>query len=113
MAGQIIANASKLFALDDGLKNTTLQIDSVIADNDEIIRNTKEQISDVLSVWKERQAQAYERLASAQEALTSAEADARNIVTTVEKRYKGHHQRKRHREGFFSKSASAKPKNVR
>ena len=35
------------------------------------------------------------------------------IVTTVEKRYKGHHQRKRQREGFFSKSASAKPRNVR
>ena len=36
-----------------------------------------------------------------------------DIVTTVEKRYKGHHQRKRQREGFFSKSASAKPRNVR
>ena len=35
------------------------------------------------------------------------------IVTTVEKRYKGHHQRKRQREGFFSKSASSKPRNVR
>ena len=38
---------------------------------------------------------------------------AADIVTTVEKRYKGHHQRKRQREGFFSKSASAKPRNVR
>ena len=28
------------------------------------------------------------------------------IVTTVEKRYKGHHQRKRQREGFFSKRFS-------
>lgn len=78
MAGQIIANASKLFALDDGLKNTTLQIDSIVADNDELIRNTKEQISDVLDVWKERQAQAYEKLSSAQEALDRAEAAARN-----------------------------------
>ena len=78
MAGQIIANASKLFALDDGLKNTTLQIDSIMADNDELIRNTKEQITDVLDDWKERQAQAYEKLSSAQEALDSAEAEARN-----------------------------------
>lgn len=78
MAGQIIANASKLFALDDGLKNTTLHIDSIIADNNELIRNTKEQISDVLDVWKERQAQAYEKLSSAQEALDRAEAEVRN-----------------------------------
>ena len=41
------------------------------------------------------------------------DADLEDIVTTVEKRYKGHHQRKRQREGFFSKSASAKPRNVR
>ena len=39
--------------------------------------------------------------------------DTTDIVTTVEKRYKGHHQRKRQREGFFSKSASSKPRNVR
>lgn len=43
----------------------------------------------------------------------SLERNTDNIVTTVEKRYKGHHQRKRQREGFFSKSASAKPRNVR
>ena len=78
MAGQIIANASKLFALDDGLKNTTSQIGSVIADNDELIRNTSNQISDVLDVWKDRQTQAYEKLVSAQEALARAEAAARN-----------------------------------
>lgn len=78
MAGQIIANASKLFALDDGLKNTTSQIDSVIADNDELIRNTSNQISDVLDIWKDRQTQAYEKLVSAQEALARAEAAARN-----------------------------------
>ena len=36
-----------------------------------------------------------------------------DIVTTAEKRYTEHHQRKRQREGFFSKSASAKPRNVR
>ena len=78
MAGQIIANASKLFALDDGLKNTTSQIGSVIADNDELIRNTSNQISDVLDVWKDRQTQAYEKLVSAQEAQARAEAAARN-----------------------------------
>lgn len=78
MAGQIIANASKLFALDDGLKNTTSQIDSVIADNDELIRNTSNQISDVLDIWKDRQTQAYKKFVSAQEALARAEAAARN-----------------------------------
>lgn len=78
MAGQIIANAAKLFALDDGLKNTTSQIDSVIGDNDELIRNTSKQISDVLDVWKDRQTQAYEKLVSAQEALARAEAATRN-----------------------------------
>ena len=78
MAGQIIANASKLFALDDGLKSTTSQIDSVIADNDELIRNTSNQISDVLAAWENRQTQAYEKLASAQEALAKAEVAARN-----------------------------------
>lgn len=78
MAGQIIANASTLFALDDGLKNTTSQIDSVIADNDELIRNTSNQISDVLDIWKDRQTQAYEKLVSAQEALARTEAAARN-----------------------------------
>lgn len=78
MAGQIIANASKLFALDDDLKNTTSQMDFVIADNDELIRNTSNQISDVLDIWKDRQTQAYEKLVSAQEALARAEAAARN-----------------------------------
>lgn len=58
MAGQIIANASKLFILDDGLKNTISQIDSVIAENEELIRSTNQQISVVLDAWKERQAQA-------------------------------------------------------
>lgn len=78
MAGQIIANASKLFALDDGLKNTTSQINSVITDNEELIRNTRQQISDVLDVWKERQTQAYEKLVSAQERLARAEEAARD-----------------------------------
>lgn len=78
MAGQIIANASKLFALDDGLKNTTSQIDSVIIDNEELIRNTNQQILDVLDVWKECQTQAYEKLVSAQERLARAEEAARN-----------------------------------
>lgn len=78
MAGKMIANASKLFALDDGLKNTTSQIASVIADNNELIRNTSNQISDVLDVWKDRQTQAYEKLVSAQEALSRAEAAASN-----------------------------------
>ena len=36
MTGQIIANASHLFSLDDGLKNTTSQIDSVFADNEDL-----------------------------------------------------------------------------
>ena len=78
MAGQIIANASKLFALDDGLKSTTSQIDSVITDNEDLIRNTNQQILDVLEVWKERQTQAYEKLVSAQERLARAEEDARD-----------------------------------
>ena len=72
MAGQIIANASKLFILDDGLKNTISQIDSVIAENEELIRSTNQQISVVLDAWKERQAQAYEKLISAQERLARA-----------------------------------------
>lgn len=72
MAEQIIANASKLFALDDGLKNTTSQIDSVISDNEDLIRNTKQQILDVLDIWKERRTQAYEKLAIAQERLAKA-----------------------------------------
>ena len=67
MIGQIIANASKLFALDDDLKNTTSQIDSVIADNEDLIRNTNQYILDVLDIWKERQTQAYEKLMFAQE----------------------------------------------
>ena len=46
-------------------------------------------------------------------AIVISGANTHDIVTTVEKRYKGHHQRKRQREGFFSKSASAKPRNVR
>ena len=45
--------------------------------------------------------------------IAKLDADTNDIVTTVEKRYKGHHQRKRQREGFFSKSASSKPRNVR
>ena len=32
------------------------------------------------------------------------------IVTTVEKRYKVHHQRKEQKEEFFSKSVSARPR---
>lgn len=35
-----------------------------------------------------------------------------NIVTTGEKRYKGHRQRKVQTEGFFSRNASAKPKTI-
>ena len=34
------------------------------------------------------------------------------IVTTGEKRYKGHRQRKVQTEGFFSRNASAKPKTI-
>ena len=78
MAGQIIANASKLFILDDGLKNTISQIDSVIAENEELIRSTNQQISVVLDAWKERQAQAYEKLISAQERLARAKDATRN-----------------------------------
>ena len=36
----------------------------------------------------------------------------RSIVTTGEKRYKGHRQRKVQTEGFFSRNASAKPKTI-
>ena len=32
------------------------------------------------------------------------------IVTTAEKQYKGHRQRKEQTEGFFSRNASAKPR---
>ena len=39
----------------------------------------------------------------------SLERNTDNIVTTVEKRYKGHHQRKRQREGFFSKALQPSP----
>lgn len=34
------------------------------------------------------------------------------IVTTGEKRYKGHRQRKVQTEGFFSRNASAKPRTI-
>lgn len=78
MIGQIIANASKLFALDDDLKNTTSQIDSVIADNEDLIRNTNQYILDVLDIWKERQTQAYEKLMFAQERLARAEEGDRD-----------------------------------
>lgn len=78
MAGQIIANASKLFELDDSLKKTVSQMDSAIAEYDELIQNTSNKISDVLSIWKKRQNQAYEKLVSAQDALARAEAAARN-----------------------------------
>ena len=36
----------------------------------------------------------------------------RDIVTTGEKRYKGHRQRKVQTEGFFSRNASAKPRTI-
>ena len=78
MAGQIIASVSKLLTLDDGLKNTTSQIESVISDNEELIRNTKQQISAALDTWKERKTQAYEKLISEQMRLAKAEEAARN-----------------------------------
>ena len=78
MAGQIIASISKLVTLDDGLKNTTSQIDSVISNKEELVRNTKQQISAALDIWKERQTQAYEKLISAQMMLATAEEAARN-----------------------------------
>lgn len=78
MAGQIIAVASKLLELNDGLRNTTSQLDAVIVENDDVIRDTKNQIMDVLDVWKKRQEQAYEKLISAHEALARAESTAQN-----------------------------------
>lgn len=74
MAGQISVNPSKLFVLDDGLKGTVSKLDSVLTENEALIRNTSRQISDVLEVWKERQAQAYERLIAAQENAAREEA---------------------------------------
>lgn len=38
-------------------------------------------------------------------------AQAAHIVTTVEKQYKGHHQKKGLRKGFSSRSALARPRN--
>ena len=69
-------------------------ISTVGTDTDEVIKNLEEQL-------------AFFRYKTE---LISVSSD---IVTTVEKRYTGHHQRKRQWEGFFSKSASAKPRNVR
>ena len=77
MAGQVVANAAKLLELNDGLKNTTSQIDFVIADKNELILNTKQQLSDALAVWKARQIQSYEKLVCAQERLARAEEEAR------------------------------------
>lgn len=78
MTGQIIADASKLYELDDGLRNTTSQLDSVIAENEELIRDTKNQITDILDIWKRRQEASYEKLLAAQEALARAEAMVQN-----------------------------------
>lgn len=78
MTGQIIANPSKLYELDDNLKKTPSQIDDIIADYKEMISHTKYRVLNALNQWKRRQQQAYEKLLYAQEALDRAETSARN-----------------------------------
>lgn len=78
MAGQIIADPSKLYELDDNLKKTPSQIDDIIADYSEMISHTRDRVSNTLNQWKRRQQQAYEQLLDAQEALDRAEMSARD-----------------------------------
>lgn len=78
MTGQIIADPSKLYELDDNLKKTPSQIDDIIADYGEMISHTRDRVSNTLNQWKRRQQQAYEQLLDAQEALDRAEMSARD-----------------------------------
>lgn len=73
MSGQIIADPSKLYELDDNFKKMPSQIDDIIADYSEMISHTRDRVSNTLNQWKRRQQQAYEQLLDAQEALDRAE----------------------------------------
>ena len=76
MTGQIIADPSKLYELDDNLKKTPSQVDDIFADYSEMISHTRDRVSNTLNQWKRRQQQAYEQLLDAQEALDRAEMSA-------------------------------------
>lgn len=67
MPEQIIANASRIFELDNGLSQTVSQIDLVIFENEELIRNTKNYISRVQEEWEKRKSEAFRKLMDAQQ----------------------------------------------
>ncbi len=73
MAEQIIADTQKLLELDDILKNSITQLDSVYSEHGATIRKTKNRIVVVLDVWNEKKQKAYDKLLIAQENLRRAE----------------------------------------
>lgn len=74
MVNQISANISSIFELDNGLTRTISEVDMVIYENEELIRNTQKKISDALEDSKIKKNKAYQKLIEAQNALAEVQA---------------------------------------